>query len=104
MTLNFALLLIFAAKRTGGLDWGGLFREMMKVVFAASIMVLAVYGIESLIPLGPDRSAPLALLRLALMLTAAFCVYFAAAFCLRINEAVMILSMIRGRLSRMLKG
>jgi putative peptidoglycan lipid II flippase len=100
ITLNFALLLIFASRRMGGLSWQGIFREMGKIVLAGAWMVLAVYGVEQLMPLASNRSVLEAALRLIVMLAAAFGVYFAGAFVLRVNEAAMILSMLRGRVSR----
>jgi putative peptidoglycan lipid II flippase len=96
ITLNCALLLIFAAKRTGGLPWRGIFGGMLKIGFAAMLMVLAAYGVECLMPLAPDRSILEAALRLALMLAAAVCVYFAAGACLRVHEASLMFSMVGG--------
>jgi len=97
ITLNFALLLLFAARRTGGLPWRGILLGMAKITLAGSLMALAAWGVERLMPLAADRSIFDAAIRLILMIAAAIGVYFAAAIALRVHEASLMFSMLRRR-------
>jgi putative peptidoglycan lipid II flippase len=94
ITLNCILLLICIHRKTGGLAWGGFFRESAKIIIAASVMALAVFALLS----GFD---PLRILspipRLALMLAAALFVYLAASHLLRVKEIGFMLAMFRKR-------
>ena len=100
MTLNFVLLLIFAGRKTGGLYWGHIFRESAKIAAAALAMVLAVYALELLIPLAPDRTTLAAFLRLGLMLFAGLLVYGIFALAFRVTEVRFVLNAIRARVRK----
>jgi len=100
MTINFALLLFCAARRTGGLDWKGLAAETIRVLAAAWAMVLAVLAVEWLFPLAPDRALVTAALRVLLMIAAALLTYGAAAYFLRVKEMRFMAGLIRERLGR----
>jgi putative peptidoglycan lipid II flippase len=100
MTLNFVLLLIFAGRKVGGFYWMPVFRESAKIIAAALAMAAAVFALEHLFPLPPDRTTLIAFLRLGLMLMTGILVFFTAALAFRVKEVAFVLTVIRARLMR----